>query len=176
MTLSARAGRTGSADSHVRVGNLRLGAWVGAPERWTFVHNRRNVRYIAESGPLSLLTRVERYFAGRFVGVTKSEAWGYVVWSIVGAAVAVPEIWAAASGSDFIWPTISGTVGHLEDKWSIVALAPVALIAGACGVRKLGSACKSAVSGRPAPHRPHESLSGSVSRALDRASIDRGLP
>jgi hypothetical protein len=131
MTLSARAGRTGSADSHVRVGNLRLGAWGGAPERWTFVQNRRNVRQIAESGPLSLLTRVERYFAGRFVGVTKSEAWGYVVWSIVGAAVAAPEIWAAVSGSDFIWPTISGTVGHLEDKWSVVALAPVALIAGA---------------------------------------------
>ena len=46
-------------------------------------------------------------------------------------AVAVPEIWAAASGSDFIWPTISGTVGHLEDKWAIVAIAPVAALAAA---------------------------------------------
>jgi hypothetical protein len=68
--------------------------------------------------PLGLLRRVERYFAGRFVGVTNSEACGDLVWSIVGAAVAAPEIWAAVSGSDFIWPTISGTVGHLEDKWS----------------------------------------------------------
>jgi len=64
-----------------------------------------------------------------------SEAWGYIVWSVVGAAIAVPEIWAAAAGSDFIWPTISGTVGHLEDKWAIVALAPVAVLAG--GARAL---------------------------------------
>jgi hypothetical protein len=74
---------------------------------------------------------IRRYFEVRFQSVTRSEGWGYLVWAIVGVAVAVPEIWAAASGSDFIWPTISGTIGHLEDEASIVALAPVAVLAGA---------------------------------------------
>jgi hypothetical protein len=78
-----------------------------------------------------LLRRVGRYFAARFTNVSRSEAWGYLVWGLVGVAVAVPEIWAAASGDAFIWPTISGTVGHLEDRAAIVALAPVALLAGA---------------------------------------------
>ncbi len=74
---------------------------------------------------------IARYLAERFAGVARSEGWGYLVWGVVFAAIAVPEIWAAAAGSNFIWPTISGTVGHLEDKWAIVALAPVALLAGA---------------------------------------------
>ncbi len=81
-----------------------------------------------KASPLRLIAR---YFADRFAHVTRSEGWGYLVWSIAFAAIAVPEIWAAAAGSNFIWPTISGTVGHLEDKWAIVALAPVALLAGA---------------------------------------------
>jgi hypothetical protein len=77
------------------------------------------------------LAWLARYLRERFAGVTRSEKWGYVVWSVVGAAIAVPEIWAAAAGNAFIWPTISGTVGHLEDRWAIVALVPVALLAGA---------------------------------------------
>jgi hypothetical protein len=73
--------------------------------------------------------RVARYFAERFHGVTRSEAWGYGVWGAMGVVVAVPELWAAAGGNDFPWPTISSTIGHLEDRWAEVALAPVALIA-----------------------------------------------
>ena len=64
----------------------------------------------------------------RFRGVTRGEAWGYAVWGSMGVVVAVPEIWAAASGSGFVWPTISGTIGHLEERWAVVALVPVALI------------------------------------------------
>lgn len=46
----------------------------------------------------------------------------------MGVVVGVPEIWAAASGDDFVWPTISTTVGHLQARWPVVALIPVALI------------------------------------------------
>jgi hypothetical protein len=72
--------------------------------------------------------RVRRGLAARFGDVTRSEGWGYAVWSAMGIVVAVPEIWAAVSGDDFVWPTISTTVGHLEDRWPVVALIPVALI------------------------------------------------
>jgi hypothetical protein len=71
---------------------------------------------------------VRRYFAARFSDVTRSEAWGYAVWGAMGIVVGVPEIWAAASGDDFVWPTISTTVGHLQDRWPVVALLPVAAI------------------------------------------------
>jgi len=54
---------------------------------------------------------------------------GYVVWAIVGAAIAIPELWAAASKAQ--WPTISATVGHLEVLWSPVKIIVVALIAAA---------------------------------------------
>jgi hypothetical protein len=78
-----------------------------------------------------LFASIDRYLRERFAGSTKSEKWGYVVWGVVGGAIAVPEIWAAVAGNGFIWPTISGTVGHLEDRWTVVALVPVALLAGA---------------------------------------------
>ena len=71
---------------------------------------------------------VRRYFADRFRDVTRSEASGYAVWSAMGVVVGVPEIWAAISGDDFYWPTISTTVGHLQDRWPVVALVPVAVI------------------------------------------------
>jgi hypothetical protein len=72
--------------------------------------------------------RVRRYLAKRFSDVTPSEANGYAVWSAMGVVVGVPEIWAALAGSEFLWPTISTTVGHLQDRWPVVALIPVALI------------------------------------------------
>ena len=71
---------------------------------------------------------IRRYFAERFSDVGPSEKWGYAVWAAMGLVIGVPEIWAAVSGSDFVWPTISTTVGHLEDRWPVVALVPVALI------------------------------------------------
>jgi hypothetical protein len=75
-------------------------------------------------------TRVGRYFAQRFRNVSRSEACGYAVWGSMGLVIAFPELWAAFEGSDSRWPTISSTVGHLGDRWPIVALAPVALLAG----------------------------------------------
>ena len=77
---------------------------------------------------LVLPERLRRYFTARFSGVTRSEGWGYAVWAAMGVVIGVPEIWAAVAGSDFIWPTISTTVGHLQGRWPVVALVPVALI------------------------------------------------
>jgi hypothetical protein len=65
---------------------------------------------------------------GRFVGVTRSEKWGYVVWGAMGVVIAVPELSAVGKGCDFPWPTISTTVGHLQELWPAVAIVPVALI------------------------------------------------
>lgn len=77
---------------------------------------------------LLLPARLRRYFAARFEDVSPSEGWGYAVWAAMGVVIGVPEIWAAAAGSDFVWPTISTTVGHLQDRWPVIALVPVALI------------------------------------------------
>jgi hypothetical protein len=46
----------------------------------------------------------------------------------MGVVIAVPELSAVGKGCDFPWPTISTTVGHLQELWPVVALAPVALI------------------------------------------------
>lgn len=73
-------------------------------------------------------TRIRRYLEARFTGVSRSEAWGYAVWSAMGIVVGVPEIWAAIEGDDFYWPTISTTIGHLQERWPVVALLPVAVI------------------------------------------------
>jgi hypothetical protein len=59
--------------------------------------------------------------------MTREEWWGYAVWLFVGAAIAVPELWAAI-GNPW-WPTISATVGHLETLWSPVKIIVLALIA-----------------------------------------------
>ena len=74
---------------------------------------------------------LRRWWSGmrkRFVGVTRSEKWGYGVWGAMGAVIAVPELSAVGKGCDFPWPTISTTVGHLQELWPVVALVPVALI------------------------------------------------
>ena len=77
---------------------------------------------------LLLPRRLRASLAARFHDVSRSEAAGYVVWSAMGLVVAVPEIWAAVSGSDFVWPTISTTVGHLQSRWPVLTLIPVGLI------------------------------------------------
>ncbi len=74
------------------------------------------------------MTWLWNYFAARFRDVSRSERNGYAVWTVMGLAVGIPEIWAAIAGSDFYWPTISTTVGHLQSRWPVVALIPVALI------------------------------------------------
>jgi hypothetical protein len=75
-----------------------------------------------------LPARIRRYLEERFEDVSRSEALGYAVWSAMGVVVGVPEIWAAVAGEDFIWPTISTTIGHLQERWPVVALLPVAAI------------------------------------------------
>jgi hypothetical protein len=125
---------------------------VSEMTRWTFGVCCRSVWYMPAGAPAvgdpafwqrpaSLLGRLFRslwrllpqrlraYFAARFGDVTRSESAGYVVWLGMGVVVAVPELWAAKSGEGFWWPTISSTVGHLEDKWAIVAIVPVAVLA-----------------------------------------------
>jgi hypothetical protein len=85
--------------------------------------------------------RVRGYLAARFSDVSRSEGVGYAVWGAMGIVIGVPEIWAAAAGSDFVWPTISTTVGHLQDRWPVVALIPVALIVMSCySVFRVGAA------------------------------------
>jgi hypothetical protein len=55
------------------------------------------------------------------------ERWGYVLWGSVGAIVAIPEI-TAAIWNKAPWPTISGTIGHLEYVWSPTSIIVVAVI------------------------------------------------
>ena len=73
---------------------------------------------------------VRRFFRDRFSDASPAERAGYVVWFTMGIVIGVPEIWAAISGDDFYWPTISTTVGHLQDRWPVLTLVPVALIVG----------------------------------------------
>jgi hypothetical protein len=64
---------------------------------------------------------------GRFADPARREWWGYGVWGTATLVVLISEITAASDG-DSPWPTISGTVGHLEYSHSWVALIVVALI------------------------------------------------
>jgi len=74
--------------------------------------------------------RVRRYFSERFSAASPAERSGYLVWTTMGIVIGVPEIWAAISGDDFYWPTISTTVGHLQGRWPALTLIPVTLIVG----------------------------------------------
>jgi hypothetical protein len=62
---------------------------------------------------------------------SEREYWGYGVWLFMGAVIAVAELWAVA-GSPW-WPTLSGTVGHLEQLWTPVKIIVVAMIAAGAG-------------------------------------------
>jgi hypothetical protein len=85
----------------------------------------------ADSSPSQPSTQVVPHgFRGwlleRFGDVKPSVRRGYGLWLTVGAVIAVPEIWAAAAKPP--WPTISGTVGHLETRWNFVAVIVVAVL------------------------------------------------
>ncbi len=57
------------------------------------------------------------------------------MWGAMGVVVGTPEIAAAVGGDSFPWPTISSTIGHLEARWPVVAVIPVAaIVIGAAGV------------------------------------------
>ena len=100
---------------------------------------RRPIRAVLHALWRLVPRRWRRYLAARFGDVSRSEATGYAVWTAMGLAIGIPEVWAAASGSDFAWPTISTTVGHLQQRWPVVTLIPVALIVmGAYSVFRVG--------------------------------------
>ncbi len=67
---------------------------------------------------------VRTSLAARFGDLDGREARGYAVWLTMGVVVAVPELWAAV-GDNVPWPTVSGTVGHLEYRWSGTAVVVV---------------------------------------------------
>jgi hypothetical protein len=69
---------------------------------------------------------VRAWLKARFGDVEPSIRRGYGLWLTVGTVIAVPEIWAAVARPP--WPTISGTVGHLETRWSFVAVVVVAVV------------------------------------------------
>jgi hypothetical protein len=80
------------------------------------------------SGPwLRFLPRAVRiWLEKRFGDVTPTIRRGYGLWLAVGVVIAIPELWAAAAKPP--WPTISGTIGHLESRWDLVAVIVVAVI------------------------------------------------
>lgn len=61
--------------------------------------------------------------------LSSKRRWGYLVWGVAGAVIAVPEITAAADSDALPFTTISGMVGHLERRWSWIELVVVAAIA-----------------------------------------------
>jgi hypothetical protein len=62
---------------------------------------------------------------------------GYLFWGPVVAAILVTE--ALGAFFDVPWPTISSTVGHLEDRWTIVAALVVGLIGATTYLALVGS-------------------------------------
>jgi hypothetical protein len=73
---------------------------------------------------------LERSWLSRALSWIKAhrrEVTGYFVWGAMGVVVGVPEIWAAAD-NHAPWPTISGTIGHLEYGHNWVAIVVIALI------------------------------------------------
>lgn len=57
----------------------------------------------------------------------KHRWWGYGVWLFTATVIGSSEIWAAA-GNPW-WPTISATVGHLEQLWNPTKIIVVAMLA-----------------------------------------------
>ena len=70
--------------------------------------------------------KAQAWLLERFGDVTPPVRRGYGLWLAVGAVIAIPEIWAAVARPP--WPTISGTVGHLELRWNFVAVIVVAVL------------------------------------------------
>ena len=69
---------------------------------------------------------MRRWLRERFANLDPTVRRGYELWAAVGAVIAIPEIWAAVARPP--WPTISGTVGHLETRWNFVAVIVVAVL------------------------------------------------
>jgi hypothetical protein len=65
----------------------------------------------------------------------ESTAQGYLFWGVAVGLILLVEALAAFANVD--WPTISSTVGHLENRWTWIAAVVVAIIA-ASGFLALG--------------------------------------
>lgn len=79
-------------------------------------------------------SRLGLWFTKRFGDATPEELHGYAFWGPVTLAIAVTEILGVTSKSfrDAIpWPTISTTVGHLEDLHAFWGLIVVSIVAAA---------------------------------------------
>jgi hypothetical protein len=61
--------------------------------------------------------------------IAPRERQGYIVGVPTAITTPATEILGAAEPGIIPWPTISHTVGHLEDRWHVLALVVVALIA-----------------------------------------------
>jgi hypothetical protein len=70
--------------------------------------------------------KAQTWLLERFGDVTPPVRRGYGLWLTVGVVIAIPEIWAAVARPP--WPTMSGTVGHLELRWNFVAVIVVAVL------------------------------------------------
>jgi len=79
-------------------------------------------------------SRIGLWFTKRFGDATPEELHGYAFWGPVALAILVTEILGGTSKSfrnAIPWPTISTTVGHLEDLHGFWGLIVVAIIAAA---------------------------------------------
>src|SRR5438270_314617 len=76
-------------------------------------------------------TKLGRWLQRRFRNVSRLERRGYAVWIPIGVVIGVFEILGALAAilhDSIPWPTISSTVGHLEELWPEFAVVVVGLI------------------------------------------------
>lgn len=75
-------------------------------------------------------SRLGRWFMRRFAGATAEELHGYEFWGPVALAILVTELLGTGwLGAFDRWPTISTTVGHLQDLNSLWGVPVVGLLA-----------------------------------------------
>lgn len=91
---------------------------------WRTARGSRLLRWFLNSGFGKWLRR-------QFKGATAEELHGYAFWGPVALAIVVTEVLGAirALRNVIPWPTISFTIGHLEDLRGLWGLAVVAVIA-----------------------------------------------
>jgi hypothetical protein len=97
--------------------SIKVGLIVAAPVNWWILS-------AAIVGAVLLVWFVVRDKPWRW---PKLELVGYGTWALAGAMFAVPEIWASRD-NNLPFPTLSGTIGHLERRWDIVALLVILVV------------------------------------------------
>jgi hypothetical protein len=97
--------------------SIKVGLIVAAHVNWWILS-------AASVGAVMLIWFVVRNQPWRWA---RLELIGYGTWALAGAMFAVPEIWASRD-NDLPFPTLSGTIGHLERRWDIVALLVILVV------------------------------------------------